>query len=138
MQFDFATLPEGPEMALIVKKRALRLVIHVVPRPEHIVEGNVGAANKKVLANVAVFVQLRGRQIRSERQVGTAIHIAPECSKAELNRTTLGFRRQRFRRRLLPGVSLGFLCSRSADNQQRGANSQYEEACCPCHSSLSF
>src|SRR5207249_300004 len=91
LRFEFTILPEGTEMALIIKEGALRLVVHVVPSAEHIIESYVCAANVKVLANVAVFVQFRGRQIWCERQVGTAIHIAPECSKAEFNRTALGF-----------------------------------------------
>src|SRR5262245_1285729 len=88
LHFELAILPERSQVTLIVVEAALGLVPHVVAAAEQIFENNVRTANQDVITNVAIFVQFRRRQLRCERQIGPAIDVAPESTKAEFNRAS--------------------------------------------------
>ena len=58
LQLEFVVLSKAGKVALIAIETALAQIIQVISRAEHIIEIDACAADKEVVANVAVFVQL--------------------------------------------------------------------------------
>src|SRR5262249_23049581 len=104
LQLEQVPFAKSRQMALIAIQGALGLIIDVIMRAQDILKIDTGAANNKVVTDVAVLIQLRGAQVGIERQIGPAVHIAPIVANSKLHHVALGNRGFNFRSRFVRSI----------------------------------